>query len=81
MWQLLLLDGNKVVANGFRRFPLSLHAKEHGLDEDLAYWYTLELGPALRARGDNLSVLALFDNGEFLELKISEARRKGKNKN
>ena len=76
---LLLIDDTTVLSAGFRRFPLSIHAEEHGLDEDLPHWYTLEINPAIQERGLKLSVLALFESGDFAELQLQKARQRGGN--
>lgn len=67
---LLLLDGDTLAATGFRAFPNAVHAKQRGLEEDLPYWFSLEIGPELKARGKALSLLALFEDGSFAQIRM-----------
>ena len=70
--QLLLIEGDKVVAGGFHQFPHPIYSAGQGLDEQQPYWYALEIKPALRNKTDRLSVLALFANGHFIELPLQQ---------
>jgi hypothetical protein len=43
-------------------------AREHGLDENLPYWFSTLLPPALQEQRHSLSVIALFEDGTFLHV-------------
>ena len=64
---LLLVSNGEVLSTGFRRIDRPAVAEQHG-EGTLSSGFQLALSPALADRIDELTVVALFADGGFLEI-------------